>query len=239
MYPGINTNPIKTIDMNNITTHRINRLFITVIAACLLPVLAVSGQEIRKETLKGNTSGAGKAYAVFYSTGMAASAVWPIGMKLSRNGATIRHTPQKGNGDNISVNDKVPFRFIIAPAGPADGGTRYWAAAMSFNTGTGGDNTNLNPNGGSSISNAGCRAYSTAEFPAGSWRLPTQRELILMWIFRNAINAIYPSALMTGKSYWSATEYDDTNAYSLGEDGIIEVKGKGSVSLYLRCVRDY
>lgn len=224
--------------MNNITTHRINRLFITVIAACLLPVLAVSGQEIRKETLKGNTSGAGQAYAVFYSTGMAASAVWPIGMKLSRNGATIRHTPQKGNGDNISVNDKVPFRFIIAPADP-ENTTRYWAAAMSFNTGTGGDNTNLNPNGGGSITNIGCRAYSTAEFPAGSWRLPTQRELILMWIFRNAINAIYPSVQMTGKIYWSATEYDNRHAYSLGEDGIIEVKGKGSVSLYLRCVRDY
>ncbi|WP_293713532.1 DUF1566 domain-containing protein [uncultured Parabacteroides sp.] len=225
--------------MNHITVHRINRLFITAIIACLLPAAAALGQEMRKETLKGGSSGGGSVYAVFYSAGMPADAVWPIGMNLSRNKSTIRHTVEKGNGDNINVNDKVPFRFIIAPN---DGNAeRYWAAAMSFNTGTGGDNTNLNPNGSGPYA-VGCLPYATTEFRDG-WRLPTQRELMLMWVFRDAINTIYPAGQMTNtRSYWSATEKDATNAWLLEYNTTIpqfKSASKASSGIYYRCVRDY
>lgn len=107
-------------------------------------------------------------------------------MDLSRDGATIRHTPVQDNEGHTSVNDKAPYRFIIAPL---DGGeVKYWAATMGFNTGTGGANTDLEASGGSE--NIGCRAYGTTEFPTG-WRMPTQREMMIMWLFREGINAIY------------------------------------------------
>lgn len=227
--------------MNYITAHRINRLFITAIIACLLPA-AVFGQEMRKETLKGSAT----PYAVFYSTGMPTDAIWPIGMKMTGDYATIRHTVEKGNGDNLSVNDKVPFRFIIAPTDgvPTNSSdTRYWAAAMGFNTGTGGANTNLNPGWTSSYVQAGCLDYYTTEFPKETWRLPTQRELMLMWLFRDAINAIYPSGQMTStRSYWCATEKDATNAWLLEYNETspqFKPVSKVTGSIYFRCVKDY
>ena len=173
--------------MNHITVHRINRLFITAIIACLLPAAAALGQEMRKETLKGGSSGGGSVYAVFYSAGMPADAVWP------------------------------------------------------FNTGTGGDNTNLNPNGSGPYA-VGCLPYATTEFRDG-WRLPTQRELMLMWVFRDAINTIYPAGQMTNtRSYWSATEKDATNAWLLEYNTTIpqfKSASKASSGIYYRCVRDY
>ena len=94
----------------------INRLFIAAVILSLLPAATAFGQELRKEKLIGTNPGnPGSNYAVFYSYGMSESAVWPLGMKLlvknadGTNGSTIRHTHDKGNGENIPVNDKVPF----------------------------------------------------------------------------------------------------------------------------------
>ena len=222
--------------MNFKTEYVVSKLFITTIIVCLLPAFAAFGQQLKKETLKGSAS----EYAVFYSAGMPESAIWPLGIKLSQNGATIRHTPAKGNGDNISVNDKVPFRFIIAPAEEAGNG-RYWAAVMGFHTGTGGDNANLNAAGSQSLL-VGCRAYSTAEFPAGSWRMPTQREMMIIWLFREGINAIYNTAQLSGQ-YWTATE-DAQNANQAWYMDFISTTPQSSVATKataykFRCVRDY
>lgn len=218
----------------------IRDFFITAAMVCLLPASAVFGQQLKKENLKGtNSDNPAKGYAVFYSAGIPESAIWPLGMKLSKDGATIRHTAAKGNGDNISVNDKVPFRFIIAPTEEA--GVRFWAAAMGFHGGEGGDNANLNPEGSfvSSFTN-GCKNYSTTEFPAGSWRLPTQREMMLMWLFRDGINAIYSDSQLSGQ-YWTSTEVSGTQAWYIDFSATMprssaQIKGTG---MKYRCVRDY
>lgn len=220
--------------MNFKTEHMIPKLCITAILLCLLPASVAFGQQLKKEKLKGtNLSNSGKDYAVFYSAGMPESAIWPLGMKLSKNGATIRHTAAKGNGNNTSVNDKVPFRFIVAPV---DGtGTPYWAAAMGFPST---DNSNLNQDGGSN--NSGCRNYSTTEFPGG-WRLPTQREIMLMWLFREGINVVYSTGQLTDGEYWSATEYTADKAWYLDFSGTTPQSNfvvKTTAYKY-RCVRDY
>lgn len=223
-----------------------HKLSIVAIALCLLPAVTVFGQELKKEKLKGTAGTVAKDYAVFYSVGMPESAIWPLGMDLSRDGATIRHTPAKGNGSNTSVNDKVPFRFIIAPA---DGGdAQDWAETMGFNSGGSGANTNLDPNGGNA--NLGCRAYSTQEFPDG-WRMPTQREMMIMWLFREGINAIYPNGkigyfLVGGGSsiesrYWTATESSANRAWFMDFSATTpesNIKEKDFTLVY-RCVRDY
>lgn len=224
----------------------INTRFITALLLCLLPAAAAFGQELRKENLKGTAGTAGSDYAVFYSYGMPESAVWPLGMKLSRDGATIRHTEAKGNGDNLPINDRVPFRFIIAPTDEGSGsGTRFWAAAMGIHGGGGGDNDNLEPDGNFNPGlTGGCKNYKTDEFPDG-WRLPTQREMMLMWLFKDGINAIYSGGQFPsdGESrYWTATEYSKTEAWCFDfadnqPQSIVATKGSGSYKV--RCVRDY
>ena len=211
----------------------IREFFITAIMACLLPVSAVFGQQLKKENLKGTGSAtaSGKNYAVFYSAGIPESAIWPLGMKLSKDGATIRHTAAKGNGSNISVNDKVPFRFIIAPA---DGTAVTWAVAMGINTSA---NANLSPDG--TGAGTGCASYSTTEFPSG-WRLPTQREMMIIWLFREGINMIYSTAQLSGQ-YWNATEDEATRAGYLdfsttAPQATVETK---TTTYKYRCVRDY
>ena len=69
----------------------------------------VFGQYIQKETIGEKT------YAVIYADGLAGAARWAPGVKMMRNGTTIRHQVSKGNGGNLSVNDRIPFRFIVAP----------------------------------------------------------------------------------------------------------------------------
>lgn len=225
----------------------INTRFITALLLCLLPAAAAFGQELRKETLKGTEGTAGSDYAVFYSYGMPESAVWPLGMRLSRNDVTIRHTHAGGNGDNLPINDRVPFRFIIAPTDEGSG-TRYWAAAMGIKGGeTAEDNNNLNADGYFDNNyKGGCKDYSTSEFPKGTWRLPTQREMMLMWLFKDGINAIYSGGqlgLSGGVSrYWTATESSPTEAWCFDfaadqPQSVVATKGSGSYKV--RCVRDY
>jgi len=200
---------------------------------CLLPASLAFGQQIKKENLKGTSpTNPGTNYAVFYSTGMPGSAIWPLGMKLSnKDGRTIRHTSLKAIGSNINTNEKVPFRFIIAPT---EQSAATWAAAMGFAASA---NSDLTPGGTPAA--IGCANYSTTEFPGG-WRLPTQREMMIMWLFREGIDAIY-STQMSGQ-YWSATEKEETTAWYLDFNATVpesKAASKTTSSYKYRCVRDY
>lgn len=223
----------------------INRLFITALLLCLLPIAAAFGQELRQEKLKGtltDQSAEGQVYAVFYSDGMPESAIWPLGMKLRAKdedgGSTIRHTESKGNGENIAVNDKVPYRFIIAPTDGSD--NLSWSDAMGLKQVSA--SGNLNPGGEPMNPAKGCAAYETPEFPKGSWRLPTQREMMLMWLFRTGINATYTSGSLTQSDYWTATEANELDAWFMSvSDTNPQMKTglKSSSTQKYRCVRDY
>lgn len=226
--------------MNLKTEYMINRLFIAAVVLCLLPVATAFGQELRKEKLIGTNPGnPGSNYAVFYSYGMSESAVWPLGMKLlvknadGTNGSTIRHTHGGGNGENIAVNDKVPFRFIIAPADGPSGGVS-WAVAMGIDASA---NSNLDQDG--TVTTSGCVGYSTTEFPSG-WRLPTQREMMLMWLFKAGIDVIYSSGQLSASPYWTATENTALEAWYLDFTAAPQSNSAQKTSSYkYRCVRDY
>lgn len=211
----------------------ISKSFITAIILCLLPAATAFGQVLKKEMLKGtDSSNPGTNYAVFYASGMPESAIWPLGMNLMANKATIRHTHSGGNGSNISVNDRVPFRFIIAPK---DGGSGTWAVAMGLKSDANGDLGEV-----TSGMTSGCAAFGTSEFRSG-WRMPTQREMMLMWLFREGIDAIYGSASLQDEVYWTATESDKNQAWILSFSSIApesNISGK-TTSYKYRCVRDY
>ena len=211
----------------------ISKSFITAIILCLFPAATAFGQVLKKEKLKGtDSSNSGFNYAVFYASGMPESAIWPLGMNLMANKATIRHTQSKGNGNNIPVNDKVPYRFIIAPR---DGGSGNWALVMGLKSDANGDLDEVTPG-----MTSGCATFGTSEFPSG-WRMPTQREMMLMWLFREGINAIYGTAPLLEEVYWTATENTANQAWILNFSPIApesNISGK-TVTYKYRCVRDY
>lgn len=210
----------------------ISKLFIAALIVCLFPASSAFGQQLKKENLKGTiTSTTSRNYAVFYSAGMPESAIWPLGMKLSKDGRTIRHTSIKAIGNNIIANDKVPFRFIIAPA---DGSVTSWAVAGGFDTSA---NSNLESDG--VAVKTGCANYKTGEFSSG-WRLPTQREMMIIWLFREGINTVYNSAQLSGR-YWSATEKDENKAWYMDfNDTAPGSNAELKTNTYkFRCVRDY
>ena len=87
---------------------------------------------------------------------------------------------------------------------------------------------------------SGCASYSQSGASAGNWRLPTQRELMLIWV-------MYMRGELTGLSfidgqYWSNTTY---STYYLTYYWVVRL-GTGEVKTlnytkkgYARCVRDF
>ncbi|MCP9610852.1 DUF1566 domain-containing protein [Coprobacter tertius] len=162
-----------------------------------------SAQYILKETLPGFSA----PVAVFYADGMPDAAVWPFGTNLMRNGATIRHNTSGGNENNPNINGRVPARFIVAPADIAPG---TWANVSGFEDAA---NYNTKADFTKPVAGAGCRGLTTG---GRSWRLPTVGELLMIRIFQEAVDAIYPAHPMIEGEYWSSTESTTSgNSYSV------------------------
>lgn len=189
----------------------------------------VFGQYIRKETVNG------KNYAIIYSEGLAGAAKWQAGMKMTRKGATIRHQVAKGNSGNPSINDKIPMRFIVAPGNMEMEVTWIQAGGVT------GGNGNLNADFASTEAGSGCSGYN---YGSRKWRVPTQRELQLMWLFREPIGIIYPSQPMENTSsrlYWASTEQDADNAWVFDfKQGVPHCFWQSKTAkANVRCVSDY
>ena len=105
-----------------------------------------------------------------------------FGLKMMKDAATLRRQVSRGNVRNPIVNDRIPMRFIIAPTDVAN---VTWMQAE----GAGDGNGNLNADFRSTAA-TGCRSYKIAGDPNRKWRVPTQRELQLMWLFREPVGVI-------------------------------------------------
>lgn len=177
---------------------RISILGLCAAAVCPGLFLDASAQYIQKETIPGFT----EPVAVFYAEGMPARAIWPIGTVLTRNGATIRHRYDRGNGNgsNPDINSRVSARSIIAPTDIAPGS---WYKASGF------ENVDIfqdkdQPDFIDTPNKTGCRALTTG---GRRWRLPTVRELLLIRVLQEAVNNIYPANPLYGApGYWASTE---------------------------------
>lgn len=207
-----------------------------------LPV-GVWGQYVKREPIGGTT------YAVIYADGLAESAVWSLGMRVTKQSGdgkitVIRHQVDRGNDGNLSVNDRVAARFIIAPADHSNVNIR-WEFASGVEV-AGNDNLNADF---MNLANRGCRDYS---FGGRKWRVPTQRELQLMWVLREGIRRAYSgvagavdmvsSTTGSGGKYWSATEKSATEAWvfdfsSVYPQSFTQLKSSGGTRV--RCVSDY
>lgn len=205
-------------------------ILLPIVWVCLCFPSDAFGQYIKKETVNS------QVYAVIYAEGLAGSAQWISGFKMMKNDATIRHQVSRGNGGNPIVNDRIPMRFIIAPTDVAN---VTWMQAE----GAGDGNGNLNADFRSTAA-TGCRSYKIAGDPNRKWRVPTQRELQLMWLFREPVGIIYPAAQMenvSSKIYWAATEEDAANAWYFDfKQGMPQCSWQlKTTSSNVRCVSDY
>lgn len=199
------------------------------------------GQYVKKESMAQVTNA-----VILYSEGAFSGGIWPLGQSLYDNNtsATIRHTVNEGNGSNINVNSKLSFRILIAPTDLSD---TSWAGAMGFSDEA---NNNLAAAANSS-KQSGCATYTVPEgsnFPgyAGiktGWRLPTQRELQLMWLLRDAIDQAflpkYPKRDKLLGDYWSSTEWSANMAFHFNFSSPWCAPIGKEVVHKVRCVRDY
>lgn len=215
----------------------------TVLFCFGLPSVAF-GQYILKETVKvkKDSQDQGVTYAVIYAEGLAGAAQWAPGVKMMRNGATIRHQVSKGNEGNLSVNDRIPFRFIVAPT-DVGSNNMTWEDVQGVTDATN-DNANfLNK------ADKGCRSYVYQFDKERKWRVPTQRELQLMWLFRGPIGLITENPMEgtvsssgAPKKYWASTESGSDNAWFFEfEKGnpFCGTQNKNSRTGMVRCVSDY
>jgi hypothetical protein len=84
-----------------------------------------------------------------------------------------------------------------------------------------------------------------SKYDGGGWRLPTQRELQMMWIFNDALKEAFAHPNVNGSNflsdnYRSATETNDKFAWNVnfGEGGYTNSGIHKMIVLPVRCVRE-
>lgn len=77
---------------------------------------------------------------------------------------------------------------------------------------------------------------------SSGWRLPTQRELILIWVLKTKLEQVNGFNKFTNGTYWSATEYEyvlfRSSWYVSLTDGNAAYLMKDQKVPFVRCVRD-
>lgn len=219
-------------------------LMLLVLSAVFCPAAGVRAQYIKKEKLpiKG---GGEQEFAVFYADGMPETAQWPLGTVIVDDvGRTTRHQVTRGNGRNRNINSKVSARFIISPFDVPISGAEVWglnSVQGQWNYAVGDQgyfSTLLEEQFRDTGVKTGCfwfgghKENNSGRYTNRKWRLPTQRELMIMMVLQDGINTIYgidkdslsipengkkqpePTETkgMNGKIYWSATEEPDGNS---------------------------
>ena len=155
-----------------------------------------------------------------------------------RSTAIARPVPVHLSTD--AINKTVSPKFIVALAdhaillGPS---SFNWATASGW---TAASNTS-NSAGILAAPVTGCQSYSQPGAPAGTWRVPTQREMMIIYLVRKEflLNlAGVVDLLLDGSLYWTSTANTDTEAWTMDfATGIMYNRPKTN-TYRVRCVRD-
>lgn len=135
---------------------------------------------------------------------MPETAQWPLGTVIVDDvGRTTRHQVTRGNGRNRNINSKVSARFIISPFDVPISGDLYWSINScqgQWNYAVGDQaffSTLLEEQFRDTGVKTGCFWFGghkenyNGRYTNRKWRLPTQRELMIMMVLQDGINAIY------------------------------------------------
>lgn len=133
-----------------------------------------------------------------------------------------------------AINKTVSPRFAVAKV-DIIGVT--WAGACGWRT-----TANTSSGAGTVASPAtGCQSYFELGAPAGTWRVPTQRELYLIYLERKELLAGlagFADFLIDGTQYWSSTMYSASDAWTIDfAQGNMANRTKTSAAR-VRCIRD-
>mgnify|MGYP005864885311 FL=1 len=238
-------------------------LMLLVLSAVFCPAAGVRAQYIKKEKLP--IKGGEQEFAVFYADGMPETAQWPLGTVIVDDvGRTTRHQVTRGNGRNRNINSKVSARFIISPFDVPISGDLLWSGGScqgQWNYAVGDQeyySTLLEEQFRDVVVKTGCfwfgghKENSSGRYTNRKWRLPTQRELMIMMVLQDGINAIYgietdsvsipdngqklpeptETTGMNGKIYWSATEEPDGKSTTNSQKAWVVDFTRGKPAVY-------
>ena len=188
-------------------------------------------------------------YSVIDCSGMPAGAVKTAAelaaskQSVADGGRVLRHiqySNQQGTHitgtygtDALYINQKVSRKFAVAKSDVMDNTT--WAIASGWASGANSEIT-----GDSKPANTGCAVYQGKDNadPKGSWRLPTQRELMVIYSLKGQLAMTTGFTAFSSRYYCSATENNDSYSWCVYFDnGSVNYNLKNSSS-GVRCVRD-
>ena len=176
-------------------------------------------------------------------------------------GDEIVHTTNgtDGKGTNM-INQKVSRKFAVAPNDIDANGvaqptghtaTMTWAQAAGWFCGTGEEKPPLKPweaganieiTGESEPADTGCAMYRgrSGTDPKGSWRLPTQRELMIIYSLHGQFAKTTTAGFVafSSSNYWSAAEYYGSNSWYVNFLGGVVTSYNKTNGFRARCVRD-
>lgn len=148
--------------------------------------------------------------------------------------------PVPMNSQNSTINNKLSPRFQVAKTdcllnGSTGAATMTWAQANGWTT----VSDNSSSAGVVASPATGCNAYSEPGYPAGTWRLPTQREMyILLFMRKELVVGQDGYTKMSAASYWAASNLGATLGwYSITGNTTVGFGGKTS-AFAARCIRD-
>ena len=175
--------------------------------------VSVSAQRVYKADVSGNVT---NGYTATRSANGTSFIIECKGMPEASYTKTAKPTTQD-ELKTAETNKKVAYKFEVANEDLTSGGSGTWTDGK----------TNWE------------NAYAVAIDKGEGWRLPTQRELMLIWLMKEALAKFNPlfNSLATGY-YWSATEYNANFAWYVGfYNGNTNASGKTN-SNRVRLVRD-
>lgn len=162
------------------------------------------------------------------------------GYKSSILRTTPVSRPVPMNSQNSTINNQLSPRFEVAKTdcrlnGTTGASTMVWSAANGWTSAS----DNSSAAGVIASPATGCQAYSDANAAAGSWRLPTQREMYIIMFMRRELLAgqdgyVAPAA----GSYWTSSNLGATLGwYGVRGNSTLAFGGK-TTTQSVRCIRD-
>ena len=154
-----------------------------------------------------------------------------------RSSAVARPVPVHLATD--AVNRTVSPRFAVAKADYVVvlNPLVTWAAACGWTSAA-------NASSASGVLAApatGCQAYSELGAPAGTWRVPTQREMMIIYLVRKelVLNLTgFIDFLLDGTQYWSSSTNAAGEAWAMDfATGVMYNRSK-TATYRVRCIRD-
>ena len=149
--------------------------------------VSVSAQRVYKADVSGNVT---NGYTATRSANGTSFIIECKGMPEASYTKTAKPTTQD-ELKTAETNKKVAYKFEVANEDLTSGGSGTWTDGK----------TNWE------------NAYAVAIAKSDGWRLPTQRELMLIWLMQTTLVDKLGFTSFASNGYWSASEANSGNAW--------------------------